>query len=87
MDSSVQIVDPPLEIQRVITPRLLIHAGGGLLLQREKTRPQQFRRQVMKQVREPQLPILPCRFTHTEQSARPGSERRTVHVPALSPGQ
>ena len=87
MDSSVQIVDPPFEVVRVVTPRLAIDARCRLLLQFEEARPQQFRRDVVQQAGEPQLLILLCRFTYTQQSARPGYERCPVRVPALSPVQ
>ena len=87
MDSSVQIVDPPFEIHRVVTPRLAVDSRCGLLLQVEEARSQEFRRDVVQQAGELQLLILLCRFTYTEQSTRPGYERRAVRVPALSPVQ
>ena len=65
MDSSVQIVDPPLEIRLVVTPRLAVDARRGLLLQIEETRPQEFWRDVVQQAGEPQLPILSCRLSYT----------------------
>lgn len=87
MDSSVQIVDPPFKLHLVIMPRLAIDSWRGLLLQVEETRPQQLRREVVQQTGELQLPILLCRLSYTQQPTRPGSERRTVRVPALYPDQ
>ena len=85
--SSVQIVDPPFEVHRVVTPCLAIDARRRLLLQFEEARSQEFRRDVVHHTGEPQLLVLPCRFTYTQQPTRPGYERCPVRVPALSPVQ
>src|SRR3972149_10375472 len=87
MDSSVEIVDPPFKILRVVTPRLTVDPRRGLLLQVEEAGSQEFRRDVVQQAGEPQLLILPCRFTYTQQSTRPGYERCCVRVPVSSPAR
>jgi len=87
MNSSVQIVDPLFEVDRVITPRLSVHAWRRQLLQIEEAGPQEFRGDVMQQAGEPLLLILLCRFTYTQQSTRPRYERCSVRVPALCPVQ
>ena len=87
MDSSVQIVDPPFEVRRVITPRLVVDSWRGKLFQFEEACPQQLRREVVQQVGELLPPILLCRLSYTWQPTRSGSERRAVPVPALDPGQ
>src|SRR5690606_27898399 len=66
MDSTMQIVDPPFKVLRVVAPRLVVDSRCGLLLQVEETCSQEFGRDVMQQAGEPQLSILACRFTYTE---------------------
>jgi hypothetical protein len=43
MDSPVQILDPPFETDRVVSPRLTVDPWRRLLLQFEKARSQEFR--------------------------------------------
>jgi hypothetical protein len=87
MDSPVQIIDPPLETLRVVSPRLTVDSWRGLPLQFEKARSQKLRREVVQQAGELLLPRPACRSTYTQQSARPGSERFPVLLPALCPAQ
>jgi hypothetical protein len=83
----MQIVDPPFQIHLVITPRLAINSQHGVPLQLEETRPQQFWREVVQQIGELLLPILLCRLSYTEQSARPAMGRFSLLRPARSPVQ
>jgi hypothetical protein len=87
MDLLVQILDPPLEVDRVVTPRLTVDPWRGLLLQFEEARSQQLRCEVVQQVGELLLPIPSRRLTYTQQSARSGDQRFPVRFPALCPVQ
>lgn len=58
----MQIFDPPVDVLRVIVPRLLVHARRRVLLQLKEARSQQLRREMMQQVGELQRLVPPCRF-------------------------